>query len=112
MGLYEYGRSVNDYKHYESINYELPMTLSLFNVEDDKVQKVFAWMPDKDQWWITGFNPHYTEPVPENMTTIYSVDFSAPEYSSMYFDFKNLYRSEFPIDIIFDDDLKMIWTVW
>jgi len=86
------------------------MTLSLFNVEDDKVQKVFAWMPTKEQWWITGFNPYFTEPEPTQMVTISSVNFT--NKPQMYYDFKNQYFNTNELDLIFDDEYKTIWITW
>ena len=65
VGLYVEDRQVNGYTHYNALEYELPMTLSLYNTYDEQVQNVFTWVPDDDQWWITGFNPEFTDPHPE-----------------------------------------------
>lgn len=91
------------------------MTLSLFNSYGDRVENVFSWVPNQKQWWITGFNPNYTEPNPEIMTIINSVDFS--ENEGMYYALRESYMNTNPVEtnfseMIFDDEYKTVWIVW
>ena len=44
-----------------------------------KIRHMLRRMPDVKQWWITGFNPRYKNPVPHIMTTIGSINFSGHE---------------------------------
>jgi len=67
-------------------------------------------MPDEDQWWITGFNPYVTEPNPEKMVMVSSIDFSGQ--FGMYQEFKNSYEPSEYLNIIFDDKLEMVWMLW
>ena len=38
-----------------------------------KIRHMLRRMPDVKQWWITGFNPRYKNPIPDIITTIGSV---------------------------------------
>lgn len=114
-GLYVYDRTVNGNDQYDVVDFELPMTLSLFNSYGDRVENVFSWVPNQKQWWITGFNPNYTEPNPEIMTIINSVDFS--ENEGMYYALRESYMNTNPVEtnfseMIFDDEYKTVWIVW
>lgn len=47
--------SVTD--HYDAVDFELLMTLSLYNYYSrNNIGHVFSWLPTTEQWWITGFN--------------------------------------------------------
>ena len=114
-GLDVYDRTVNGNDQYDVVDFELPMTLSLFNSYGDRVENVFSWVPNQKQWWITGFNPNYTEPNPEIMTIINSVDFS--ENEGMYYALRESYMNTNPVEtnfseMIFDDEYKTVWIVW
>lgn len=74
------------------------------------MENVFSWVPNQKQWWITGFNPDYTEPNPEIMTIINSVDFTGNE--DMYYALKEKCLSENTVEMIFDDEYKTVWIVW
>lgn len=74
------------------------------------MENVFSWVPNQKQWWITGFNPNYTEPNPEIMTIINSVDFSGNE--DLYYALREDYSSSNPVEMIFDDEYKTVWIVW
>lgn len=110
MGLYVYNRTVNGVKHYDVIDFNLPMTLSLYRLDDGFSENIFSWVPNENQWWITGFNPDYTEPSPHLMVTIGSVDFTG--YEEMYENFKETYKQEKNANFIFDDDYHTVWILW
>ncbi len=56
----------------------LPMKLYLYNYEgENDIENIFAWEPDEDQWWITGFNPKTVGKADfKKQVMIGSVDFS------------------------------------
>jgi hypothetical protein len=110
MGLYVYNREVNNERHYDVVDFELPMTLSLYNCSGGNVENVFSWVPDENQWWITGFNPEFTEPDPNVMVTIGSVDFTG--YQDMYNSLKLTAIDEDYNNLIFDDQYHTVWILW
>jgi hypothetical protein len=64
------------------------MTLTL----QYKGKTIISWDPKKDKkyawdkvWWVTGFNPYYTEVDAKDLTAIYTVTFNT---QTMYNDFK------------------------
>lgn len=117
-GLYVLNNEINrnkgyDVDHYNVASTQLKMTLSLYKKESDmkKPENVFIWVPEENQWWITGFNTKYEFPNPNDMVMICSVDFSV--HSSMYKSFKNNYKSNNNNAIfIFDDEKETVWLVW
>lgn len=109
MGLYVYDRTINGVKHYDVVNYEFPMTMSLFECTNGKIDNIFCWVPSEKQWWVTGFNKRYKEPNPKDMVTISSIDISSDK--NLYDAVKeNLYEKK--PNIIFDDTYCTIWIVW
>ena len=113
LGLYSYGYTANDIEHYNVVDYEIPMTLTVYNSYDRWASPVLAWVPEDDQWWITAFNVDYTIPVSANLAMICSVNFS--HNSRMYDAVKagNIEEDiEGNIEIIFDDEYQTIWFVW
>ncbi|MBQ8412428.1 MAG: DUF4474 domain-containing protein, partial [Lachnospiraceae bacterium] len=109
MGLYVYDRTKNGQKHYDVVDFEVPMTMSLYNRTPVGVDNVFCWVPSEDQWWVTGFNGSYTEPNPDNMVTISSIDLSSN--MDMYIKAKEYMEDEYE-NLIFDDSYYTIWVVW
>lgn len=109
-GLYVLDRYVGQTDHYNVVDYELPMTLSLYKGRGEQMKSIFNWAPTEEQWWVTGFNPDYTNPNPDEMTMICSVDFT--NYEEMYKAFHRNYISDKPIDVIFDEYYQTIWFVW
>lgn len=107
-GLYVYNRTVNGVDHYDVVDFNLPMTLSLYNLYDEYAENVFSWVPNEPQWWITGFNPEFTEPNPNTMAMICSVDF---ENENLYNSFKETHQSENE-HLIFDKDYNTVWIIW
>ncbi len=112
-GLYVENQEMNnkgyETKHYDVVDFTLPMTLSLYNCYGESVENVFTWAPDDRQWWITGFNPRYTEANPYNMITVGSVDFTG--YEEMYNSFKSKYDTG-DNNMIFDNEFHTVWIVW
>ena len=46
-------------------------------------EKIFAWSPNEEQWWITGFNPNHVDRVDVNTEVLIGcVDFSG--YEDLY----------------------------
>ena len=109
-GLYVYNRTVNGIPHYDAVDYELPMTLSLYNMHDNHMENVFFWAPDEPQWWATGFNPHCTKPEPDDMVMICSVDFS--DKPEMYDSVKKAKDQKQNAELIFDDNRYTVWIIF
>lgn len=85
MGLYVYGGTTANTPYYNSIGFELPMTLSLYNYySKDSIYNVFSWAPDDNQWWITGFNPSFPDPNPNDMVIVGTIDFSGRKICMIY----------------------------
>ncbi len=114
IGLYVYQSEIFDTPHYDAIDFELPMTLSLYNYNSaSNIQHVFSWMPDVKQWWITGFNPRYKYPDPDIMTTIGSVNFSGHEelFESLKQSAENRDDEKGEI-FLFDEERSTVWICW
>lgn len=109
-GLYVYNRTVNEVKHYDVVDFNLPMTLSLYNMHDGYTENIFSWVPDEPQWWITGFNPDFTEPDPNIMVAVVSINFTG--YEEMYEAAKSNFLKQSHEGLIFDDKYNTIWMVW
>ena len=109
-GIYVYNRHVGKTDHYDVASFNMPMTLSLYKGSGSQMESIFNWAPTEDQWWVTGFNPDFTKPDPYDMTMICSVDFT--NYEEMYKAFHRNYRSDKPIDVIFDEYYQTMWFVW
>lgn len=114
IGLYIYQSEIFDTPHYDAIDFELPMTISLYNYYSaSNIRNVFSWMPDVKQWWITGFNPDYKNPDPNIMVTIGSVNFSDHEEL-----FEGLKQSAAngedtrDVTLLFDDERRTVWICW
>lgn len=77
VGLYVYNKLSSNTEQYDVVDFEVPMTLSLYNsYVEGFYLNLFHWAPDTPQWWITGFNPEYTEPAPSRMVSVASIDLS------------------------------------
>ena len=99
------------------------MDLYLYNYENGTTSEILSWDPLEEQWWITGFDSSFTNPVPDNMGVVGSVDFSTD--SKLYYALKNTYLSndEKPqamhpyqfLDgktcLVFDDETYTVWIV-
>ena len=104
--------------YFADYNLALPMTLSLYNF-GDKVESIFQWYPDEEQWWITGFNPsHLRDEVDvHKQAMICRIDLSenVDMYDALFLTSKpesedhNTATEKF---CIFNDEEKIVWIVW
>lgn len=108
IGLYTYSTTHSGVDQYDAIDYELPMSLYLYNYySSSNIKNVFSWTPIVEQWWITGFNPSFEEPSPDKMVSIGSIDFSSKP--NVYNALKSQATNE--NSLIFGDDYT-IWLSW
>lgn len=71
---------------------------------------VFGWEPDEEQWWITGFDPRYDNPIVDDMVVISSIDFS--EDKGMYEALKkSVENTDSQKYMIFDEEYN-VWIKW
>lgn len=114
VGLYTYDATHSGIKQYNAVDFEVPMSLFLYNYHSkDEIENVFSWRPEKKQWWVTGFNPRFKEPNPKEMVSIGTIDLS--DDRSLYKAFRNNIKNFDRIgenNIVFDDDSYMIWIIW
>jgi hypothetical protein len=103
----------------ESANFELPMTLNLYNYYNaNNIDNIFCWAPDNKQWWITGFNPDFMDVDVTKMAMIGKVEFTDPynqeERENMYYSLKEQTQinPETRDFIIFDDNSLTAWVIW
>ena len=112
IGLYKYDHSSSGESHYEVVDFELPMTLSLYNYySSTNIDNVFNWAPEVEQWWITGFNTDFEAPVPEDMTSIASIDFTGKEtlFNGLM---KTVSQNNYGEYFIFDEENHIAWILW
>ena len=81
IGLYKYDRTHAGTKHYDAIDFEVPMRLSLYRYSNNgkQIDTIFNWYPYGGQWWITGFsgdNSQFRNTNCNNMAAIGYVDLS------------------------------------
>lgn len=107
-GIYVYNRHVGKTDHYDVAGFNMPMTLSLYKGSGSQMESIFNWAYTEEQWWVTGFNPEFTEPDPYEMTMICSVDFLN---NDLYEAFKET-RKKHNEQIVFDDDYHTAWIMW
>ena len=93
------------------------MTLSLYNyLGSGKYENIYNWVPIIDQWWVTGFAPEYSEPDPEIMISVASINLSEHEEffnSILEADEIDDYYDELKRDhLIFDKITKTVWVQW
>lgn len=113
IGLYTYNTSYSHIEHYDVVDFEVPMSLFLYNYySKDNIVNVFSWRPRVKQWWITGFNPKFTEPKPEEMVTIGTVDLAGKQSLYNALKEKGKYKIISENNIVFDDDSKKVWIIW
>lgn len=118
IGVYKYDRNVSGTDHFNALDFNLPMTLNLYNVSGSTAS-YFNWSPAEEQWWITGFNYRYQNPDAGQLVSLGSIDLS--EHPDIYTQIKEANTVEINNTLIgskkllnysiFDDDNKIIW-VW
>ncbi len=124
VGLYQYDRTVAGSKQYNAIDYEVPMTLSLYYYQNqEEFENIFSWNPSTPQWWITGFSGHQfgkdyvTSPNPDKMAVVASVDLSGTGlfdgiYSARESQKNSRYKDAFDRYLIFDSVKQKVWILW
>lgn len=122
MGLYDNPINLSGTYHYDAVDFEVPMTLSLYNYySKNNIGHIFSWLPTTNQWWITGFNSNLKNPNPNVMVSVGSVDLSSK--TSIYKGFKatknkvlnDLTNDQYKLyknNILLDDDTKTVWLIW
>ncbi|MBO5449120.1 MAG: DUF4474 domain-containing protein [Ruminococcus sp.] len=108
---------LSDNGHWFSVDFELPMTLSLYKHSLINIQSVFNWAPENSQWWITGFNLEYMNPSVDRLFMVGSVDFSNVteklDCAKMYSSLKTyVYQNNLDKHFIFDDTNRIVWVYW
>ncbi|MCM1283057.1 MAG: cellulose binding domain-containing protein [Roseburia sp.] len=128
IGLYELTDIGDDNTvHYHAIDFEVPMTLSLYNYYGvNDIDTLFNWAPSQKQWWITGFtgyNTKYLYPNPGKMVFVGSVDLSETgehNATAIYealkataeIEKKSNSKNKYSDYLIFDDENKTVWIYY
>ena len=90
------------------------MTLSLYQKYGKSAySSYYHWLPDMEQWWITGFVPNIYDygVTAEELLQIASVDFS--KQPELLGDLKSKYEHEWQADyLIFDEKDNTLWLIW
>lgn len=115
MHFLRLGFSINtDIPHYKVVDFEMPMTLSLYNYyRKDSIVNVFNWAPEEKQWWITGFsgqNPQFMELDEDVMVVKGAIDLTGHE--ELYKAMKKADNVEKSLELIFDRDGHTVWINW
>ena len=118
MGLYKKNTTNSkledlNIEHWDAIDFEVPMTLNLYNYyNENKIEQIFSWNPNHNQWWITGFNPNFPNVDVTKHVIIGTVNFK--EHTDMYNSLKEntINNSQITKYVIFDDEESTIWINW
>lgn len=110
IGLYDFSTVYSGTKHYHAVDFEVPMSLSLYQYNSaNDIDTIFSWAPAVNQWWITGFsgkNPEFIYPKTQRMISIGRVDLS--EHIDLY----NGLKKEKNRSLLFDDSTVTVWVCW
>ena len=122
IGLYNSPTDCSGIDHYDAIDFEVPMTLNLYNYNTSSdIDTIFSWTPDPSQWWVTGFsgqNPEFLYPDENKMVVIGSIDLSAHQdiYDGLKKEKNNKDDSENERAVnqylVFDDTTSTVWVCW
>ena len=109
MGLYKKRDNTSyNIEHWDAVDFEVPMTLNLYNYYSaNNIEHVFSWKPENNQWWITGFNPNYSDIDVEKQVLLGTIDFS--EHKNMYTSLKENINQDNQNYVIFDDANYKVW---
>lgn len=109
MGLYKKRANTSyNIEHWDTVDFEVPMTLNLYNYYSaNNIEHVFSWKPENNQWWITGFNPNYSDIDVEKQVLLGTIDFS--EHKNMYTSLKENINQDNQNYVIFDDANYKVW---
>lgn len=125
-GTLEYLEEEFELEHW-MVSDELPMTLSLYKVAGNGLiyDTYYHWLPDENQWWITGFVPDVYDQwlsskfgldwgdtvTADELLQIASVDFS--ENPQMLIDLKEEFEGKDEAQyLIFDMKENTLWIAW
>ena len=107
IGMYKKSSSIAN--HWDAVDFEVPMTLNLYNYyNENNIQHIFSWKPTNPQWWITGFNPNYPNVDVTKLVLLGSINLS--EHKDMYNSLKLLNFTN--TSLIFDDNTYTVWINW
>lgn len=100
------------YGTWRAINFEVPMSLNLYNMDNGNLKNLFCWAPYERQWWITGFCPNEESPIAENLVSLGSIDLS--DHKGMYNALKTEVNDNNHLKnyMIFDDIEYTVWLIW
>lgn len=115
IGLYVLDDWVEGTEQYDVVDFELPMSLSLYNYHSaDDIVNIFNWHPNEEQWWVTGFNPEYGDANPELMVSMGKIDFTGKEelFEAIVYSDEEAWRNMAKDQIIFDEDGQILWIMW
>ena len=109
IGLYKKRDNTSyNIEHWDAVDFEVPMTLNLYNYYSaNNIEHVFSWKPENNQWWITGFNPNYSDIDVEKQVLLGTIDFS--EHKNMYTSLKENINQDNQNYVIFDDTNYKVW---
>jgi len=117
IGLYQYDNTYFGTPHYDVVDFDSPMTLSLYNYRGaNNIQNVLSWRPVVKQWWVTGFNARFKNPNPNIMIAMATIDFAGR--TQLYDDLKQEMEKDTQAAknlrkyLIFDEDGHTVWISW
>ena len=118
MGLYKKNISSgsansSSVEHWDAVNFKVPMTLNLYNYHNrNNIEHIYSWAPEKEQWWITGFNTEYPDVDVTKQVLLGTVNLSKHQdmYNSMKKEISN--NSKMKDFVIFDDTDSTVWICW
>lgn len=103
------------FDHY-FVDYDLALPMQLYLYEyngADKINNVFSWRPNDDQWWITGFNPEYVNKVDvKKLVSVGCIDFTGHEEMYDALKTSTLRQNTIKDYAIFDDINLVVWLCW
>lgn len=114
MGLYVDYMEIWGMPQYDAVNFELPMTISLYDYKSStNIRSIFSWMPQVEQWWATGFNLDMTVPNSADMVVVGSVDFT--ENKAMFQSLMKKIQDQGGTTermMLFDESRSTVWVCW
>lgn len=101
------------FEQWDVADFRLYMTLNLYNYYgENRIENIFCWAPYDAQWWITGFNPNFDNPVAEDMVSVGTINFKGRE--GMFEALKTKVEGDEDLKdfMIFDEDGHTVWFIW
>lgn len=107
IGIYKKSTTVNN--HWDAVDFEVPMTLNLYNYySENNIEHIFSWAPTNKQWWITGFNTNHKNVDVTKQVLLGTINLS--QHQDMYKSLKLFNATN--ASLIFDDKNYTIWINW